>query len=87
MSDLLEDPDGAPYPQEIQDVLDWLERGIDDLDAVDARRDLVEALEAVAANAWDRGLEDGTDWVERCGHVGPLGPPDPPRNPHERGEG
>lgn len=49
MADLLEDPDGAPYPESVQTVVEWLERGIDDLDAVDARADLVTALEEVGS--------------------------------------
>lgn len=80
MSELLEDPDGAPYPEPVQELWSKLEfdEGQDEL-----RTDLVAALESVAANAWDRGHLDAVEWQSAYRH-GDNGPPDPPRNPHER---
>ena len=72
MSDLLEDPDGAPYPDEVQTFYETL-----NVYDIDTQLGLVAALEAVAASAWADGFASAADSYTG----GDLGLP---RNPHER---
>lgn len=84
MSDLLEDPDGAPYPEEVQELVRVLEvEFLGEVELAEAKRMLVEALESVAADVWDAAFETGGEFVSAWSH-GDNGPSDPPRNPHER---
>lgn len=53
MTELLEDPDGAPYPEEVQAFATWLDDilravHLDDAYGQEARDNLVAALESVA---------------------------------------
>lgn len=49
MSDLLEDPDGAPYPERVQKfVREWSPWNDGVRDVADFRAELVDALESVS---------------------------------------
>jgi hypothetical protein len=52
MKDLLEDPDGAPYPEEVQTLWRDLNDVMGSLINDGTRRQFVEALESVARQTW-----------------------------------
>lgn len=58
MADLLEDPDGSPYPEEVQTLLAITTFASAELEE-EYRNLLVTALESVAWHAWEDGNSEG----------------------------